>query len=69
MTRQYESNVLASVHETALGMSEAGAISKQKMRNFDEMCLTPVKPAAPEETRTRRVREKASQAVSDRSLR
>ena len=41
MTKQYESEVLASVHEAALGLAEAGVMSKQTMRKFDEMCLTP----------------------------
>ena len=42
MTKQYESEVLASVHEAALGLAEAGLMSKRTMRKFDEMCLKPV---------------------------
>ena len=42
MARQYGSEVLASVHETALGMTEAGVMEKRTMKAFDEMCLTPV---------------------------
>ena len=38
----YRSDVLAAVHETALGMTEAGTMSKRAMREFDEMCLTSV---------------------------
>ena len=48
MIKQFESKVLASVHEAALGLAEAGLMSKQSMRKFDEMCLTPVKEMTPE---------------------
>ena len=68
MVRQYGSSVLASVHETALGMAEAGVMSKRTMKDFDEMCLTPVEEMAPEDIRTLRIRENASQAVFARHL-
>ena len=51
MTKQYESEALASVHEAALGLAEAGLMSKQTMRKFDEMCLTSVKEMTPEDIR------------------
>ena len=63
MTKRHESEVLASVHETALGMTEAGVISERAMRTFDEMCLTPW-----EAIRELRLREHASQAVFARYL-
>ena len=68
MTRQYGSAVLASVHETALGMAEAGVISKRTLKDFDERCLTPVEEMAPEDIRALRLRENASQAVFARHL-
>jgi DNA-binding transcriptional regulator YiaG len=37
---QYRSNLLAAVHETALGLTEAGVLAKRTMKAFDEMCLT-----------------------------
>ena len=42
MNKQYKSEALAAAHEAALGLAEAGLMSKQTMRRFDEMCLTPV---------------------------
>lgn len=48
MAKRYGSDVLASVHETALGMAEAGAMSKRTMKAFDEMCLTRIMETAPE---------------------
>ncbi len=68
MTKRYESEILASVHETALGMTEAGVMSKRTMRKFDEMCLTPVEDMTPEAIRELRLRERASQAVFARYL-
>ena len=68
MTRQYRSEALAAAHEAALGLAEAGLMSKRTMRKFDEMCLTPVREMAPEEIRALRLREHASQAVFARYL-
>ena len=41
MTKTYRSKALAAVHETALGLSDAGVIDKRTMKAFDAMCLTP----------------------------
>ena len=68
MTRQYRSEALAAVHEAALGLAEAGVMSKQTMKEFDRMCLTPVEDLAPDEIREIRLRENASQAVFARYL-
>ena len=68
MAKRYRSDALAAVHETALGLAEAGVLAKQTMRGFDEMCLTPVEDLTPEQIRDLRVREKASQAVFARYL-
>ncbi|MGO9338984.1 MAG: helix-turn-helix domain-containing protein [Terracidiphilus sp.] len=54
---------MASIHETAEGLHSAGVMDKRTMREFDELCLTPVQPLAPEEIRALRLREGASQAV------
>ncbi len=68
MTKQYEGEVLASVHEAALGLAEAGLMPKKTMRKFDEMCLTPIEEMTPEAIRELRLRERASQAVFARYL-
>lgn len=68
MGKQYRSNALAAVHETALGLAEAGVMDKRTMKAFDEMCLTPVETLTPEEIRQIRIREKTSQAVFARYL-
>ena len=48
MKKQYKSEALASAHEAALGLAEAGVLSRRTMREFDEMCLTPVREMTPE---------------------
>ena len=68
MGKQYKSEALAAVHETALGLHEAGVTDKRTMRAFDEMCLTPVEKLTPDQIRQIRLREKASQAVFARYL-
>ena len=68
MTKQYRSPAMASIHETAEGLHAAGVMDKRTMRKFDEACLTPVRPLAPEEIRSLREREGASQAVFARYL-
>ena len=43
------SRLMASVHETAEGLHEAGVMDTITLRQFDELCLTQVKPLQPEE--------------------
>ena len=62
MSEQYKSEMLAAIHETALGLREADVLNKMTMRMFDGMCLTPVKT---EQIRQIRLREKVSQSVFD----
>lgn len=68
MKKQYRSRVLASVHETVEGLHDAGLLDKRTLREFDALCLTPVKSLRPEEIRALRLREQASQAVFARHL-
>ncbi len=68
MAKRYKGDALAAVHETALGLTDAGVMAKRTMRAFDEMCLTPVEAMTPEEIRALRMRENASQAVFARYL-
>lgn len=51
-------DVLAAVHETAGDMFAVGAISKATMREFDRMCLAPIKAFEPREIA--RIRKEAA---------
>ena len=68
MRKQYRSPLMASVHETVEGLYGAGVMGKRTMREFDDLCLTPVLPLKSREIRALRLREGASQAVFARYL-
>ncbi len=59
---------MAAIHETAEGLHAIGLMEKQTMRQFDDACLTPVRPLSAAEIRALREREGASQAVFARYL-
>ena len=68
MRKQYRSPLMASVHETVEGLYGAGVMGKRTMREFDDLCLTPVLPLKAREIRALRLQEGASQAVFARYL-
>jgi putative transcriptional regulator len=61
--RKKKSPILEAVHETARGLYKAGAINKVTMREYDQLCLQPVEPLAPEQIKEIREKEHVSQAV------
>ncbi len=63
MNKKYRSDIAASVHETADGLYEAGLMDKRTMREFDELCLTKIRPLTADEIRNIRERENISQVV------
>ena len=63
MKKQYTSEIAASVHETSQGLYEVGLMNKRTMREFDELCLTPIHPLTPDEIRSIREQENVSQVV------
>ena len=56
-------NILYVVHETAKGLHNAGIMDEMTMREFDALCLPPVKTYQPNEIRQIRLRYRFSQAV------
>lgn len=68
MTKTYKSDALAAIHETALGLHNAEVISKSTMREYNDLCLAPVKRLSPEEIKTIREKSHVSQAVFARYL-
>lgn len=66
--KTYPSKVMGAIHETASGLHKAGIMDKQTMREFDEMCLTPIQPLSSDDIRELRNRECMSQAVFARYL-
>lgn len=56
-------SILKTVHKTAQGLHKAGALDVVTMREFDALCLPPVKNYTPSQIKRLRTRYKASQAV------
>ncbi len=46
-------SILDAVHETAKGLYNAGIMNETTMREFDALCLPPVKKYKPDEIRVR----------------
>lgn len=55
--------VLGAVHETAQGLHKAGTMDAKTMREFDALCLPPIKQFSARQIKRIREQNKASQAV------
>jgi putative transcriptional regulator len=58
-----KSRLLDVLHATAQGLTDAGAMNAQTMREFDALCLPPVKDYSAVQIKRLRLRCRASQAV------
>ncbi|MDO8271133.1 MAG: DNA-binding transcriptional regulator [Gammaproteobacteria bacterium] len=56
-------SILTTVHETAQDLHATGVMNDATMREFDVMCLPPVKKYTPEQIKELRTLNKASQGV------
>jgi putative transcriptional regulator len=63
MKKNYRSEAMSAIHETMEALRDVGAIGKRTMRQFDDACLTAVRPLKPREIRAIRERERVSQTV------
>lgn len=63
MSKTYRSKVMASVHETAADLHQAGLLNDDSMREFDEGCLTETTRLSPSEIRSIRLQAKVTQDV------
>ena len=57
------SRILKEVHDTAKDMHDIGTIDTTTMREFDALCLPPIKKLTPRQIRALRVSNKVSQTV------
>jgi putative transcriptional regulator len=62
-SKTFKSDVLAAIHETASDLSDAGLLDKRTLREFDQLCLTPVTPLSPDEIKEIRLNARVSQSV------
>ena len=56
-------SILDAVHDTAKDLNEASLLDTKTMREFDALCLPPVKNYSADQIKRLRVKNKASQAV------
>lgn len=56
-------SILEVVHKTAKGLNKAGVMSKQTLREFDALCLPPIKNFSAVQIKKIRERNRASQTV------
>jgi putative transcriptional regulator len=61
--RKYRSDIAAALHETIGGLSRAGLIDKQTMREFDSRCLLSPPVLSADDIRAIREKEAVSQPV------
>lgn len=56
-------SILEVVHDSAKDLHEAGAMKETTLRDFDALCLPPVKELTAAQIKRIRMKNKASQAV------
>lgn len=56
-------SILEVVHESVVGLYDAGLSCATTMHEFNAMCLTPIENLSPREIKSIRLREKVSQGV------
>ena len=57
------SRMLKELHDTAKDMHDIGTIDTTTMREFDALCLPPIKKLTPRQIRALRISNKVSQTV------
>ncbi len=55
--------MLETAHEMATGLYDAGIINATTLREYDALCLPPIKELTANEIKQLRLREKVSQAI------
>ena len=58
-----DKSILDTIHESAKGLRKAGVMSDVTLREFDALCLPPVKAYTPAQIRRIREKTRVSQAV------
>ncbi len=59
----YRSEIAGAIHEMMSDAHDAGVVSRETLRSFDEACLAPAPALKGEEIRALRERERVSQPV------
>jgi putative transcriptional regulator len=56
-------SILGAIHETAKGLHKSGVMKLETLREFDVLCIPPVKELSPAQIKEIRLKNGASQAV------
>ena len=67
-SKKFKSDILESVHTSAVALLKVGAIDKQTMRQFDERCLVTVPTLSAQQIKKLRIANKISQPIFARYL-
>ncbi len=59
----YKDKAFEAIHDIAVGMHDAGIITKKTMRHFDNTCLTPIQDFTGPDIKALREREDVSQTI------
>lgn len=59
----YDSEILAAIHETVSDLYDAELLEASTKKEFDDLCLTPIKSFKPDEIQAIRLKENLSQEV------
>jgi putative transcriptional regulator len=61
--KNYESDILAAIHETVSDLHSADLLDESTKKEFDKICLTPIKLLKPDEIKAIRLQENISKEV------
>lgn len=59
----YDSEILAAIHETVSDLYDAELLDSFTKKEFDELCLNPIKSFKPDEIKAIRLKENLSQEL------
>jgi putative transcriptional regulator len=62
-TKRFKSDLMASVHESAVALAKVGAIDKATLRSFDKLCIAKAPDFEPAQIKQIREKVKVSQPV------
>lgn len=68
VSRRSKGNAFEAIHSAAQGLHRAGSISKATMKEYDELCLEPVKAVTAKDVVRIRLRANVSQNLFARYL-
>ena len=63
MSKVYNSEISAAIHETVVDLHEIGLVDNKTMRRFDKSCLTTITDLSADEIKAIRMQSQVSQTI------